>query len=207
MMKGLGFPNKMKKLNVGCGNVPLIGYFNIDKYYYPGSTAPLNDNALAETWNNNHPESPWMYGDAVNLNILLNDEFDEVMMVHCLEHLSMEDGNLAIKELHRVCKPGGFVEIEVPDLLKACQLMQEVHVTPTGDNQPWHRVMGLLYGTTGMDGEGQFHLCGYSKEYLRFKLEERGFKNIEEIPVGFGHGNSDEGHPEPEYDFRMRAEK
>lgn len=194
------------RLNIGCGNVPLKGYLNVDKYYYPGSSAPLNDNKLAETWNKDNPDSIWSYGDATKLEFM-NDSFDEVMMVHCIEHLSMEDGNLAIKEAHRVLKPGGKLEIETPDLLKACQLMQEVHVTQDGNNQPWHRVMGLLYGTTGMDGEGQFHLCGYTKEYMRFKLEERGFKEIEEIPVGFGHGNNEAGHPEPEYDFRMKAIK
>lgn len=196
----------MKKLNIGNGNVPLIGYTNIDKYYYPGSPRPLNDNALAKTWNQEHPDSLWLYGDMVKLEFP-SDSFDEVIMVHALEHLSMEHGNLAILEAHRVCKPGGFVEIEVPDLLKACQLMQQVHVTPTGNNQPWHRIMGCIYGTTGADGEGQFHLCGYTKEYLRFKLDERGFKNIEEISVGFGHGNNGQGHAEPEYDFRMRAIK
>ena len=198
--------DKINRLNCGNGNIPLKGYINIDKHYYPGSDNKLLDRELAATWNIDNPDSLWQYGDAVKLEFMDNS-FDEVIMVHMLEHLSMEDGNLAIKEAHRVCKVGGFVEIEVPDLLRACQLMQEVHVTPLGDNQPWHRVMGLLYGTTGMDGEGQFHLCGYSKEYLRFKLEERGFKNIEEIPVGFGHGNNQEGHPEPQYDFRMRAEK
>ncbi len=194
------------KANIGCGNVPLKGYINVDKYYHPDSPAPLLDKKLAETWNKDNPESPWLYGDAVKLNFM-DEVFDEVMIVHALEHLSMEDGNLAIKEAHRVLKPGGTIEIELPDLLRACQLMQEVHITHDGDNQPWHRVMGLLYGTTGMDGEGQFHLCGYTKEYLRFKLEERGFKNIEEIPVGFGHGNNEEGHPEPQYDFRLKAIK
>jgi len=194
------------KLNCGCGNVPLIGYTNIDKYYYPASSRPLNDNLLADTWNQLHPESPWLDGDAINLEFP-DEHFDEVIMVHTLEHLSMEDGNLAIKEAHRVCKTGGFVEIEVPDLTRACESFLNVHVTPDGDNQPWHRIMGCIYGTTGMDGEGQFHLCGYSKEYLRFKLEERGFKDIVEIEVGFGHGNNEAGHPEPEYDFRMRATK
>ena len=196
----------IKKLNVGCGNVPLVGYHNVDKFYFPGSLAPLNDNELASIWNEQHPESPWLSGDAIHLDFP-DDYFDEVMMVHCLEHLSMEDGSLAIKESHRVCKPGGFVEIEVPDLTKACENFLKVHVTPLGDNRPWHRIMGCIYGTTGMDGEGQFHLCGYSKEYLKFKLEERSFKFIQEVPVGFGHGNIEEGHPEPEYDFRMHAIK
>jgi hypothetical protein len=193
----------MMKLNVGCGNVPLIGYYNIDKYYFPGSTRPLNDNVLADTWNQGHPESPWLYGDMVRLE-LDTDHFDEVMIVHALEHVSMEEGNLTIKEAVRVCKPGGIVEIEVPDLAKACLVLPTI----TEIESPlWYRTMGCIYGTTGYDGEGQFHLCGYTKEHLKFKMEQHNLINIEEIPVGFGHGNSQQGHPEPEYDFRLRGIK
>lgn len=189
----------MRKLNIGCGNVPLVGYTNIDKYYYPDSPAPLNDNELAKTWNQ---DSPWFRGDAVELDFD-DEEFDKVLMVHTLEHLTMEAGTQAIKEAYRVCKTGGTIEIEVPDLLKACELMLKTPI----ENPIWYRIWGCIYGTTGMDGEGQFHMCGYTKDYLKMKLEEGGFKNIEEIPVGFGHGNSEDGHPEPEYDFRLRATK
>jgi predicted SAM-dependent methyltransferase len=200
------------RLNIGCGNVPLRGYINVDKYYYPESTVPLTDKSEVARWYRDYTisdinESKWIYGDAVHLDFP-DDTFDEVLMIHVLEHLSMEDGNLAIKEAHRVCKPGGTVDIELPDLTVACENFLKVHVTPEGDNRPWHRVMGCIYGTTGMDGEGQFHLCGYSKEYLRFKMEERGFHNVIECPVGFGHGNSSPtGFPEPQYDFRMRGTK
>ena len=191
------------RLNTGSGNFPLRGWYNIDKYYYPGSPEPLTDQREVDKWKDEEG-SKWMYGDAVKLGFE-SDIFDEVMMVHVLEHLDMAQGSRAIMEAHRVLKPGGTLEIELPDLLVACELMPTVHVTPTGDNQPWHRVMGLLYG--GDDGEGQYHMCGYTKEYLRFKLEERGFRDIEEVPVGFGHGNSEGGHPEPQYDFRYRCVK
>jgi len=194
------------KLNVGSGNVPLEGYTNIDKFYYPGSEYELTDQRVVDTWVDTD-DSQWMYGDATSLDFP-EATFDEVMLVHCLEHLDMGQGSRAIMEAYRVLKPGGFLDVEVPDLLKACALMPTVHVTPTGDNQPWHRIMGALYGTDGSDGEGQYHLCGYTQEYLRFKLDERGFKYIEDIPVGFGHGESDDvGHPEPQYDFRVRAYK
>lgn len=196
----------MRKANICCGNVPLRGYTNIDKFYYPGSSYPLTDQRAVDSWTNTE-DSIWMFGDAIQLP-LMSDIYDEVIMIHGLEHLDMGQGSRAIMEMYRILKPGGVVEIEVPDLLKACALMPTVHVTPDGDNQPWHRVMGALYGTDGSDGEGQYHLCGYTQEYLRFKLEERGFVNIEEVPVGFGHGEQDEvGHPEPEYDFRLRAYK
>lgn len=194
----------MPKVNIGCGNVPLPGYENCDKYYYPGSPAPLNDNNLAATWNQDHPDSTWIFADAVNLPYK-SDSFDEVISVHMIEHLSMEDGNRAIKEMARICKPGGVVEIETPDLITACKLM--IEADKEVDSQHWYRVMGLLHGTTGVDGEGQFHLCVYSQNYLRKVMTDHNLINIEVIPVGFGHGNNADGHPEPMYDFRLRGYK
>ncbi len=194
------------KLNVGSGNVPIQGWINIDKYYYPGSENRLTDSRVTGLWLDTE-DTKWFYGDATELDFPENT-FDEVMLIHCLEHLDMEEGSRAIMEAYRVLKPGGTVDIELPDLLVACELMPTVHITPEGDNQPWHRVMGLLYGTTGSDGEGQYHMCGYTQEYLRFKMDERGFRDIQNIPVGFGHGDDTAmGHGEPQYDFRLRGTK
>ncbi len=192
----------MIKVNLGCGNVPLVGYVNIDKYYYPGSDKPLNDNTLAETWNTDHPDSIWESGDLVSTKYT-NNTFDEVMMVHALEHVSMEEGMKVIKEAYRICKIGGIVEIEVPDLKKACERI----LVETPNTQEWYRTMGCIYGTSGADGEGQFHLCGYTPEHLMLRMKEIGFKELELVPVGFGHGNNQEGHPEPEFDFRVRGVK
>ena len=178
------------KLNIGVGNIPLEGYKNIDKYYYPGCGRVDLDQSKVDQYD-------WSYGDAVTLQDP-SDTFDEVIMVHVLEHMSMDDGNLAIKQAARVLKPRGVLEIEVPDLAKACWLFNS---TPMEDPL-WLRVMGLIYGTTGADGEGQFHLTGYTRERLRQKMGEHDIIDIEEIPVGFGHGR-----PEPEFDFRLRGVK
>jgi|CXWL01.1.fsa_nt_gi SAM-dependent methyltransferase len=197
----------MKKLNIGCGNVPLIGYTNIDKYYFPGSNHIGSNFNDYKAWNIEHPKSPWMYGDAEKLEFN-NEEFDEVIMVHCLEHLSMDAGSVAIKEAVRVLKKGGSLEIEVPDLVKACWLFLDSHITIGENNSSWFRVMGLLYGDQGGLGEGQFHLCGYSREYLKLRMEEHGLTDIEDVQVGIGHGTREGmGHPEPEYDFRLRGVK
>lgn len=198
----------MKKLNLGCGNVPLIGYINVDKYYYPGSDHPGMNIEDGKTWNTEHPDSPWVKGDMVNLHEIPNDSVDEVIAVHSLEHLSMEDGVRAIREMIRVVKKGGRVEIEVPDLTKACKLFLEAHISKDKNNGDWFRIMGLLYGSQGAEGEGQFHLCGYSKEALKYRMEFHGLINIEEIPVGLGHGTRENlGHGEPEFDFRLKGIK
>lgn len=190
------------KLNFGAGNIPLKGYVNVDKYYFPGTSSPLVNKKLAATWNQDHSDSPWVYGDENTIQSYPESSFDEAILVHVLEHLSMNDGNQLIARISRLLKPGGIIEIEVPDLMKACQLAQTVHIVKGQNNTQWFRVMGLFNGTTGDDGEGQFHLCAYTQEYLRFRLEEHKFADIEEIPVGFGHGK-----PEPQYNFRLRAYK
>jgi SAM-dependent methyltransferase len=192
----------MNKINIGCGNAPIIGFTNVDKYYYPGSPFSLTNNVIAATWNQQHSESPWISGDMISLSFP-SESFDEVIMVHALEHVSMDDGNLAIKEAIRLCRKGGSVEIEVPNLEIACKLLLDLRP----DMPFWDRVMGLLYGTSGMDGEGQFHLCGYTKDYLKLKMSQHDLVDIVEIPVGFGHGNGQEGHAEPQYDFRLRGTK
>lgn len=189
------------RLNCGSGNVPLGGWVNIDKYYYPGSKWPLTDQRVVERWVD-AGDSKWIYGDVVDLQFP-SEAFDTVMLVHVLEHLSMEEGNLAIQQAYQVLKFGGTIEVEVPDLEVACRALPNLET-----NSPeWCRIMGCIYGTTGKDGEGQFHLCGYTQDYLRFKLLERGFKDVEFIHVGFGHGNDQEGHAEPQLDFRLRATK
>ncbi|HEC65900.1 MAG TPA: class I SAM-dependent methyltransferase [bacterium] len=185
----------MKKLNCGCGNIPLEGYINMDKYYYPGCGSPNLNHKLAKSW-----KGEWIYGDVLDMNFKHN-YFDKILFVHTLEHLSFEDGNRALQNISRILKPGGVVEIEVPDLTKACKLFLETDpFVLGGDNRVWWRKIGLFHGTTGVDGEGQFHLSNYTKNYLTKKMEEHGFINIEEILVGYGHGK-----PEPEYNFRLRG--
>jgi len=191
----------MKRLNVGAGNIPKSGYINIDTCYYVGTDNDQVNKKLAETWDEEHPDSPWVYGDAAKMDFP-DDYFDEVIYVHTLEHLSMNDGNQSIAKISRILKPGGFVEIEVPDLDKACRHAQDVHIKLGEDNTYWFRVMGLFNGTQGGDGPGQFHLCMYTQEYLRFRMEEHKFERIEEIEVGFAHGR-----PEPQYNFRLKGYK
>src|SRR3989304_4786380 len=113
----------MVQASVGCGNVPLPGFINIDKYYYPGSTHPGMNLEDGKTWNIEHPDSPWLYGDMVKLDFK-NEEFDRAIVVHALEHLSMEDGNRAIEQMVRVLKKGGVLEIETPDLVKTCEYLR-----------------------------------------------------------------------------------
>lgn len=189
----------MSKLNIGCGNLPIDGYINVDKYYYPDSPWPLTNQKRVVEWKGHEHVGEWIYGDVLKLPFDSNN-FDEVNMSHLIEHLSMEEGNLAIMEACRVLKTGGFLDIACPDLKKACEEYLKVEYQPGPvDNSHWYYVMGMIYGTSGKDGEGQFHHCGYSRQYLKLRMEIRGLKDIVEIPGALYH--------KAEFNFCLRGYK
>ena len=41
--------------------------------------------------------------------------FDEILMSHVVEHMTLVDGRALMKECHRILKPGGVVTVIVPD--------------------------------------------------------------------------------------------
>lgn len=81
------------KLNLGSGATPLKGYTNVDKYANSPGVDVVHD--LDRT--------PWPFEP---------DSVDEIAMSQCLEHL--EDCNRAMKEIHRILKPGGILKVAVP---------------------------------------------------------------------------------------------
>lgn len=83
----------MAKLNLGSGGSPLEGYVNVDVCAsLPGVNVMCDLN-----------KRPWPFDDA---------SADEIVMSQCLEHL--EDHNAAMREIHRILKPGGTALIAVP---------------------------------------------------------------------------------------------
>jgi SAM-dependent methyltransferase len=100
------------KLNLGCGQNKLDGYLNVDKYdaCEPDQVADLE-------------VMPWPFAD---------DSADEIMLTHVLEHLGRETDVFLgiIKELYRVLKPGGQVQIRVPHPRSEGYLGDPTHVRP-----------------------------------------------------------------------------
>lgn len=45
-----------------------------------------------------------------------DNSFDNAFSAHVLEHLTREDGERCLREVHRILKPGGVVRLSVPDL-------------------------------------------------------------------------------------------
>lgn len=101
---------KLKKLNLGCGKDIKQDYVNLDCVKLPGVDVVHNINKLPLPFRNN--------------------EFDEILCRHFLEHLA--DIDELMKELYRILKPGGVLKIIVPHFTCAGSWLDPQHKRPFG---------------------------------------------------------------------------
>jgi len=102
----------MNRLNLGCGFDKREGFINADSFQECSPDVLMNIESF-----------PWPFED---------DQFDYILMKHVLEHVgaSFADFRLVMRELYRVLKPGGRLEIHVPDYRHATYWSDPTHVRP-----------------------------------------------------------------------------
>jgi hypothetical protein len=102
----------MIRLNLGCGQNKRDGYINIDKF------AVCNPDLVWDL-----EICPWPFETS---------SVTEIIMTHVLEHLgpTTESFLAIIKELYRVCAPGGTIHITVPHPRSDSFMSDPTHVRP-----------------------------------------------------------------------------
>lgn len=113
--------------------------------------------------------SPHIVGDMRDLGDI--GEFDAVACNNALEHLYPHEVLKALKEFHRVLKPGGHAVIQVPDL-------QDVKATEDVIPEIGMTGLHLMYGDPSRLEEFPYmaHHCGFVSATLARVLGEAGFK-------------------------------
>lgn len=178
-------------LNLGAGNLPYgdtadIYWLNLEPYYTHGH--PEFETRVV----GNHNILPIKMQDIDKY--FAGDSIDIIHIVHALEHVTYIDSIKILQKCFKLLKQNvGVLEVETPDLDKACALWLAGAQTP--------RVLGLFYGDDH-ENEGQLHKTGFNFKRYEQTLTEFGFKSVEEIPVGEGHGAAEDN-----YDIRVRAIK
>lgn len=120
---------------------------------------------------------PEFVGDIRSMPDFRDGMFDAVQLWHVLEHLPFEDGEQALRELHRVVRLGGLLDIEVPDMVRVVHAWLENELDDEGFAQ-W------AYGEDIGD-PADYHRWPWTRNSLRASLERAGYKIIEEPETGY----------------------
>lgn len=142
------------RLNVGAGGRILRGYTGVDIVKRPGADiiAPADKIPLPD------------------------GSCEEVLCIHIFEHLYRWQCDGALKEWHRLLKPGGMLILELPNLIKACQNI----LNGVKGKHPDQMGMWSLYGDPRQKDEWMAHRWAWSPVTLSEILTQNGFVDIVE---------------------------
>lgn len=105
-----------------------------------------------------------------------NDSFKLIHCIHMLEHVDRQDHHSLLKEMYRVLESNGKAFIEVPDFVKICDMITNLHkLSLTEEIKEAIRIWTLsVYGKGRYNGDT--HRWGFYKELLKDQMESAGFK-------------------------------
>tara|TARA_R110001599_G_scaffold60939_3_gene169260 strand:+ start:24886 stop:25488 length:603 start_codon:yes stop_codon:yes gene_type:complete len=157
-------------LNVGCGSA---------------GPERLPECFQADGWQQirldiNPAVNPDIIANLTDLSAVDTNSMDAVFSSHNIEHLYLHETVIALKEMHRVTRPGGFLLITLPDLQQVAQLVaqgklsEEIYRSPVGPIS----ALDMLYGHQASVEKGNHymaHKSGFDKNSLSQALLNAGF--------------------------------
>lgn len=143
------------KLHLGCGNIGIPEYCNVDVMHTIGVDIVDDIRALKK----------FPAGSA-----------SEIYACHVLEHFSHDEIIPILKRWFEVLAPGGVIRISVPDLDRIVKIYADnpKHFNTPG-NSPW---VGLIYG--GQSTPYDYHKTGFNFCWLSNLMRQCGFENFTE---------------------------
>ena len=180
------------KLHLGCGSVYLRGYVNIDTPRNARARLAVAHPELVAQWETTEDE---YYAKQPPLDLLAtrNLEFvadtlcdicslpigdacvEHILVVQTFEHLTRDQVNAALSDWFRVLKPGGTLQIDVPDIEKSIQLFLDAD-----SREGREAVARLIFGSR--KSALFYHHFGYAPEGLQGLLGQFGFHSFERLP-------------------------
>jgi len=104
-----------------------------------------------------------------------DNHYDEILASHILEHLPDENIDKALREWLRILKPGGRLDIRVPDTNEVCKAYLEQK-----DLKLRWEIQRIWYGV-GLEDWRLGHKVTFDKETLTLRLQSNGFVTIREL--------------------------
>jgi len=146
------------RLNLGCGNISLEGYLNVDRRSLPGVDIVADVDEL-----------PFGAG-----------EVDEIFSAHLLEHFPLEQlRRQLLPYYYSLLKEGGIFRAVVPD----AEAMIQNYVK---GEYPYDDMREVMYGAQDYDGD--FHFNMFTPESMKKLLQEAGFTAVHVNATGRPNG-------------------
>jgi predicted SAM-dependent methyltransferase len=169
LKKAVGIKTKPKvpiMLNIGCGTDYKKGWINID------NNSDNNIDKLDLNWDLRNP-LPYK-----------KNSVDYIFNEHFIEHLTVEEAQVVIKDLMRVLKPGGVLRIAMPNL---AETVDDYLNLPIKDDPVIKRFKLTYIKTRAERINIAFREWGhkwlYDAEELKRRLREAGCKNIKQCQL------------------------
>jgi glycosyltransferase involved in cell wall biosynthesis/predicted SAM-dependent methyltransferase len=154
---GLYVPGRPLRLHLGCGEVKLDGYVNVD---YPPTQHSVQSNGAAD-----------LYADILDLHFP-DASVDEIRLHHVFEHFDRPTAHALIGRWHQWLKPGGALHIETPDLRASLRILSSKR-RPYRDHQV---VLRHLFGSH--EAAWAVHWDGWYAEKYERVLGALGFGDL-----------------------------
>ena len=122
--------------------------------------------------------------------------WDEIEMIHFIEHLFVWEAEELVSQCRRVLRPGGKLVLEAPNLMFAAEVLAGVRPKPNG--HPDQFTMWVLHGDPRAKNPLYGHKWSYTPETLTELLVRSGFPRS-------GIRRHRARHHHPIRDFRLEA--
>jgi predicted SAM-dependent methyltransferase len=117
-----------------------------------------------------------LVAECTDLGMLADGSVVEIYASHVYEHLAyFVELNHALREAHRVLRPGGVLRVSVPDLETLARLL----VAPGRTLKDQFELMRMMFG--GQMDPRDVHLVGLTEKILAWYVEEAGFAGMERV--------------------------
>jgi len=113
---------------------------------------------------------------------LPDDEYELVYSKYCMEHISWRVVADFIKEMYRICAPGGRVQVITANLEAQAKFIVEHPERWELDGSPQGGHACMVFGD--LDYPENSHKSGFSPAYAKLLFERAGFTDVKVTPVG-----------------------
>jgi len=163
------------KVNLGCGVHLFKDWINVDKFINLKDLKEkkgIYEKAIIEKG------AEFVKADICDLPF--KDNFaNKVECIETIEHIPFNKILKAFAEIRRILKPGGRVLITTVNFDEIAKLWVEHIISQPLDWRNWMVLLGGIYGNQLTEGE--FHACPFNPEFMKWCLDQTGFKSYEII--------------------------